>query len=162
MSEVVVRLGHHAVAIELPEHLLNDGILNGLKGDMSPAGGDERIIVSATGDRSYKLTSDDGASETGLKRGAVLERLLARLAARFTEKAGVPVLRAAAVSWDNSAVLLAGPAACGKSSLAAWFVEKGFALLADHQVAIADAAGALSGYPAPFTFAARGADHLVA
>lgn len=162
MSEVLVRLGHHAVAIELPTHLLSDGILNGLCGDAPAAGGHERIVVSTMSDGSYAIAADDGTRETGLKRGAVLERLLARLATRFTERAGLPMLKSAAVSWGDSAVLLAGPEACGKSSLAAWFIEKGFALIADDQVAVVDAAGALCGYRAPLTFAADGADHLVA
>lgn len=160
MSEVVVRLGPCAVAIELPDHLLDDGILTSLKGDAPLSGDSERIIVSQAGDRSYVLQGHGGLMETGLKRGAVLERLRACLAARLAEKAGVPVLRAAALKWGDGAVLLAGPAACGKSSLAAWFVEKNFALIADDQVAVVDGMGALGGYPAPFTFAADAADHL--
>lgn len=161
MSEVVVRLGHHTVAIELPDQLLNDGILTSLKSDVPPAGIDERIIVSAVGDRSYALQGGHGPREDGLKRGALLERLLARLAEGFARKAEVPVLRAAAVGWADGAVLIAGPEASGKSSLAAWFIETGFALIADDQVAITDAEGTVSGYPAPLAFAAGDADHLI-
>lgn len=162
MSEIVVRLGHHAVAIELPGHLLSDGILTSLKSD-APATTSiaERIIVSETGNGSFELATDGGLRQAGLKRGALLERLLSYLADRFARVARGPVLRAAAVSWSDSAVLLAGPEACGKSSLAAWFIENGFALVGDDELAIVDAAGSLSGYPTPFTFAAGGADHLV-
>jgi glycosyltransferase involved in cell wall biosynthesis len=162
MSEVVVRLGHHKVAIELPEHLLSDGILASLKSDVPAAGVDERIIVSVAGDRSYALQGHGGSREGGLKRGALLNRLLASVADRATKMAGTPVLRAAAVSWGDGAVLIAGPARSGKSSLAAWFVEKGFALIGDDRVALVDATGSLAGYLAPFTFAADAADHLVA
>lgn len=160
MSEIIVQLGQHVVAVELPDHLLGDGILNSLKRDAPFRGNDERIVVSEAGDRSYVLAGEGGLLEAGLKRGAMLERLRACLTTRLAERAGVPVLRAAAVKWGDGAVLLAGPEACGKSSLAAWFVEKGFALIADDQVAIVDEAGSLAGYPAPFTFAAAGADHL--
>lgn len=163
MSEVVVRLGHHTVAIELPEHLLSDGILASLKSDVPQAGVDERIIVSMASDRSYALQGGHGPEEEdGLKRGALLERLLARLAGTFARKAQVPVLRAAAVGWADGAVLIAGPEASGKSSLAAWFIETGFALIGDDQVAITDALGTVSGYPAPLAFAAGDADHLIA
>lgn len=161
MSEVVVRLGHHTVAIELPDHLLSDGILASLKSDEPAADADERIIVSAATDRSYALQGGDGPQEDGLRRGALLERLLARLAGTFSRMARVPVLRAAAVGWADGAVLIAGPEASGKSSLAAWFIEAGFALIADDQVAVTDAQGTVSGYPAPLAFAASDADHLV-
>ncbi|QIG48185.1 glycosyltransferase [Nordella sp. HKS 07] len=161
MSEVIVQLGQHTVAIELPHHLLSAGLLTSLKRDATFSGGDERIVVRDAGDRSYVLTGDGGLREAGLKRGDVLERLRACLATRLAEKAGVPILRAAAVKWGDGAVLLAGPEACGKSSLAAWFVEKGFALIADDQVAVVDDAGSVGGYPAPFTFAADAAAHLV-
>lgn len=162
MNEVVVRLGHHTVAIELPDHLLGDGLLTSLKSEAPAAGIDERIIVGEEADRSYSLQGHGAPREGGLKRGALLNRLLASVADRLTERAGVPVLRAAAVSWGDGAVLIAGPERSGKSSLAAWFVEKGFALIGDDRVAVVDATGALAGYPAPFTFTADAADHLVA
>jgi len=162
MNEVVVRLGHHTAAIELPDHLLGDGLLTSLKSEAPVAGIDERIIVGEEADRSYSLQGHGAPREGGLKRGALLNRLLASVADRLTERAGVPVLRAAAVSWGDGAVLIAGPERSGKSSLAAWFVEKDFALIGDDRVAVVDAAGALAGYPAPFTFAADAADHLVA
>lgn len=161
MNEVVVRLGHHTVAIELPAHLLGDGILASLQSDLPVTGSDDRIIVGDEGDRSFTLRGPDGPNESGLKRGALLNRLLVSVADRLTDKAGVPVLRAAAVSWDDSAVLIAGPESSGKSSLAAWFVEKGFALIGDDRVAILDPQGLLAGYPAPLAFAADAADHLV-
>jgi glycosyltransferase involved in cell wall biosynthesis len=162
MNEVVVRLEHHTVAIELPDHLLGDGLLSSLKNEAPVAEIDERIIVGEEADRSYSLQGHGAPREGGLKRGALLNRLLASVADRLTERAGVPVLRAAAVSWGDGAVLIAGPERSGKSSLAAWFVEKGFALIGDDRVAVVNAAGALAGYPAPFTFAADAADHLVA
>src|SRR6185295_8508197 len=55
---------------------------------------------------------------------------------------------------------IAGPEGCGKSSLAAWFVEKGFTLIADRQVAVMDGVDLLAGYRTPFAFRASGADHL--
>jgi len=111
MSEIIVQLGQHVIAIELPHHLLSVGLLTSLKRDAPFSGSDERIVVSEAGCRSYLLTGDGGPREAGLKRGAVLECLRACLATRLAEKAGVPVLRAAAVRWGDGAVLLAGPQA---------------------------------------------------
>ncbi|MGJ4856154.1 glycosyltransferase [Labrys sp. La1] len=50
-----------------------------------------------------------------------------------------PVLRAAAVAYDGKVVLIAGPPGCGKTSLVAWLVEKGFQFLADDLVCLGDA-----------------------
>ncbi len=160
-SEIVARLGERAIAITLPRTLLADGILASLANGVPHTAIDERIVVSEAGDRSFALQVGDRRREDGLKRGALLERLLAGLAERFAEMAQAPLLAAAAVSWGDGGVLIAGPKASGKSSLAAWFVEKGFALIADDQVALVDDAGSLAGYPAPFAFAADAAQHLV-
>jgi hypothetical protein len=160
MSEVVVRLGHHSIAIELPDHLLRDGILTSLERNLPLPSVDERIVVSEASDRTFALEIGGRHREAGLKRGALYARLLDGLSARFVETAQVPVLEAAAVGWGDGAVLIAGPSACGKSSLAAWFIEKGFALIADKQVAIVDGVRELGGYQAPLTFPATGADHL--
>lgn len=50
-----------------------------------------------------------------------------------------PVLRAAAVAHEGKVVLIAGPPGCGKTSLAAWLVDKGFRFLADDLVCLGDA-----------------------
>lgn len=160
MSEVVVRLGHHGIAIELPDHLLRDGILTSLDRGLPLSPVNERIVVSEASDRTFALAIGDRHKQAGLKRGALINHLLRCLADRFSEMAQVPVLRAAAVGWGDGSVLIAGPEACGKSSLAAWFIEKGFALIGDNQIAVVDGAAALAGYCAPLTFSAARADHL--
>ena len=161
MSEVAIRLGHHTVAITLPDHLLRDGVLNGLKNAVSMTAVDERIVVSEDIDHTFAFQIGSRHREAGLKRGALLERILEYLAGEFAELARVPVFRAAAVSWNDGAVLIAGPEGSGKSSLAAWFIENGFAFIADNQVAVLDGNGSLAGYSAPLAFSAIGASHLV-
>lgn len=160
MSEVVIRLGHHSVALTLPGRLLNDGILSSLKNTPSTTA-DGRIVVSEGAGHTFAFQAGSRHREDGLNRGALLERILKYLADEFAESAEVPVLRAAAVSWNDGAVLIAGREACGKSSLAAWFIEKGFAFIADNQVAVLDRNGSLAGYSAPLAFPATGASHLV-
>lgn len=54
-----------------------------------------------------------------------------------------PVLRAAAVAIAGKAVLIAGPPGCGKTGLAAWFVERGFEFLADDLLCIGDDASGI-------------------
>lgn len=160
MSDVVIRLGHHSIALTFPDHLLSDGILSSLKNTPS-ATVDERIVVSEEADHTFMFQAGSRHKEDGLNRGALLERLLKYLADVFAERSDVPVFRAAAVSWNDGAVLIAGPEACGKSSLAAWFIENGFAFIADNQVAVLDGSGSLAGYSAPLAFSATGASHLV-
>lgn len=161
MSDIFIRLGHHAVAITLPEHLLTDGVFGSLELGPSRGAADEKLIISQAANGSFTLQAGSSRPESGLKRGALLTRILDFLAATFSERAQVPVLGAAAVCRSDGALLIAGPEGCGKSSLAAWFIEKGFSIIADSQVAIMDDSGALAGFPAPLSFAAKGADHLV-
>ena len=161
MSDFVVRLGQRAIAVSLPAALLEGGIFANLGNGSSTSSVDRRIIVSQAADRSFVIDIDGGRQEAGLTRGAALTRLLDYLAAGFAETAQVPVIAAAAVGWGDGAVLIAGPEACGKSSLAAWFVEKGFTLIADRQIAVTDGVDLLAGYRTPFAFRASGADHLM-
>lgn len=162
MTDVVVRLGHHSVAITLPEHLLRDGVLGSLAQTPAATAAHERLIVSEAPDRSFVLKIGRRRPEAGLKRGPLALRLLDVLAERFAAKAQAPVLSAAAVKRGGGAILIAGPEGCGKSSLAAWLIEKGFAFIADKQVALLDETGTLAGYPTPLSFAAADAAHLLA
>ena len=74
------------------------------------------------------------------------------LGAAFTpllQQRGLVTLHAAAVQWRAGAVLLLGPSALGKSSLAAALVQRGHALLADDITAVAlDANGRPLALPA--------------
>jgi hypothetical protein len=160
MTELVIQLGQHAIALTLPGHLLADGIFASLKQASASSAISEKVVISEAPDRSFALKIGTEPAETGLKRGQLLIRLLDGLARAFALKAQVPVLRAAAVKRGDGALLIAGPRSCGKSSLAAWFIEKGFSLIADDQVAVLNETGSLGGYPTPLAFAAQEASHL--
>lgn len=160
MTELVIQLGQHSIALSLPAHLLADGIFASLKQASAPSVISEKVVISEAPDRSFALKIGSGPQESGLKRGQLLIRLLDGLAREFALKAQVPVLSAAAVKRGDGAILIVGPPSCGKSSLAAWFIEKGFALIADDQVAVLDDQGSLGGYPTPLAFAAQEASYL--
>ncbi|WP_162914504.1 glycosyltransferase [Taklimakanibacter lacteus] len=160
MSDIVVRLGERSIAVALPQSLLADGILAGLATGSAAAAGDRTIIVSQTAERSFAIDVDRRRLEAGLTRGRVCARLLDILATQFAEIEQVPVLSAAAVGWGDGSVLIAGAPGSGKSSLAAWFIEKGFSLIGDNQIAVVDGVAALAGYRAPLTFSAASAGHL--
>ena len=69
--------------------------------------------------------------------------------APLLQQRGLVTLQAAAVQWQAGAVLLLGPSAFGKSSLAAALVQRGHALLADDLTAVAlDAGGKPLALPA--------------
>ena len=53
-------------------------------------------------------------------------------------------LHAGAVGWNGRSILIPGQSGAGKSSLTAWFVDKGFAYLTD-ELAILTADGAVAG-----------------
>jgi hypothetical protein len=161
MADIVIRLGQCSVAIAIPEYLLQDGILGSLHQVSAATSVDKKIVISEGAGRSFVLRMGRLSPETGLTRGRLLIRLLDVLADQFAAAAQVPTLKAAAVGRGDGAILIAGPDACGKSSLAAFFLEKGFAFIADNQITILDETGSLAGYPAPLSFPAAGADHLV-
>ena len=160
MSEIAVRLGEVTIAITLPHSLLEDGIISSLGADAAGTVSNDKIIITQAPDRSFAIAASGRDQESGITRGKIAERLLHALAGRFAELARVPVLRGAAVGWGDGAIFIAGPPACGKSSLAAWFIEKGFTLIGDDQVAVADGATTLAGYHGPLVFPAASVDHL--
>jgi len=67
--------------------------------------------------------------------------------AALLHQRGILVLHAAAMRVGQGAVLFAGASTSGKSSLAAWFHQRGFEVLADDLCAIDDAGRLLPGPP---------------
>jgi hypothetical protein len=81
----------------------------------------------------------------GLSRSETLiqisEIVASRLAAHTTD--GV-ALHAGAVGWGGRSILIPGQSGAGKSSLTAWFADKGFAYLTD-ELAVVTADGGVAG-----------------
>ena len=81
--------------------------------------------------------------------GDVASTFVSAALAPCLQQRGVATLHAAAVAGQGGAVLLLGPSAVGKSSLAAALVERGHALLADDVTGVAlDAGGQPLALPA--------------
>jgi len=97
---------------------------------LKPAGHDRYAIVE--GHRENLTVA------SGLDRSEALiqisEIVASRLAAHTT--AGV-ALHAAAVAWNGRSILIPGQSGAGKSSLAAWFTDKGFSYLTDELAVLA-------------------------
>ena len=82
-----------------------------------------RYLVTDGKDILVEPLGGDADDVTAFFLGAAFAPLL--------QQRGVVTLQAAAIEWQAGAVLLLGPSALGKSSLAAALVQRGHALLAD-------------------------------
>ena len=104
------------------------------------------IAAEAEGRYSIREGSKPAALMSGLSRADALiqisEIVASRLAAHLTN--GV-ALHAGAVGWNGRSILIPGQSGAGKSSLTAWFVDKGFAYLTD-ELAVLTADGAVAGF----------------
>lgn len=120
---------------------------------MSPHGsqptGRARIAETAPG--RFALVIDERPAVGDLTRGDVVARLAAELTGAAAHPAGTVALKAAAVGWNDKAILIVGADGAGKSALAAWLIDKGFAYLADNSVVLSPT-GDVSGFPGPLGF----------
>ena len=143
-----------SVAVSAPESIAGD-IAGFFKLTLEGGDLDARIhhaVVSEEAPDRYALHYEGKRFAADCPRGDLLHEL-SRLAGRELSFArrGVP-LNAAAVGWEGRTILVVGPDGGGKSSLAAWLVEKGFAYIADSEVSLLDESGTLAGFPGPLSF----------
>jgi hypothetical protein len=160
---LTVRLGGGDLTIEVAPQLFGDVAsffpLAELHRLQAPNPPDARIIEQPADRFALIVVGDPEIG--GLTRGEVMLALLAWITRRLPFAAsGVP-LRAAAVGWNGRAILIPGAPGAGKSALAAWFVEQGFAYLADDVSVLGDDATTVAGLAAPLVFA-RADGHLAA
>ena len=112
------------------------------------------MVIREDAPGRFAIDRDGVPIAADLRRGDVLDRLAA-LAGRDGVPAGRDIpLAAAAVAWEGKAVLIVGDPGSGKSSLAAWFVEQGFAYVADTDVRLLDDAATVAGFAGPLSFRA--------
>jgi hypothetical protein len=110
----------------------------------------------------YSLRVNDGAAAENLTRGDIIARLVSDVAVEMPLAAGAIALKAAAVGWNEKAILIVGHERSGKSALAAWLIDKGFAYLADNSVALSAEDERLTGFPGPAAFDPARLSHLAA
>ena len=123
-----------------------------------PAG--RRVVITEGSSGRYTLAAGSGPPVEGLARGEVIQRLATTIGRdAFLDGPGV-ALRAAAVGWAEKALLILGADGGGKSSLAAWFIEKGFAYLADDTIVLPAAPGTIAGFPGPLAFKPETLSHV--
>jgi hypothetical protein len=110
--------------------------------------------ITETGSGRFTLVIDDRPAQEDLSRGEIIARLAAEVAAEAPLAEGAITLKAAAVGWNEKAILIVGPAGAGKSALAAWLIDKGFAYLADDSVVLPSEGGVV-GFPGPIALGGR-------
>ncbi len=94
------------------------------------------LHVRQIADNQWVLSHDGMPDTAPQAHGEVFRAIEDRLWAirKIHCDTGDVFLRASAVSWGETAILIVGPENSGRSFLTAWMVEKGFALISDQIV----------------------------
>ena len=108
-----------------------------------------RCVVADSKNDGLSLTINGTVVSSKLTNATLLSELAKRLANSCNLPANRQRIHAAAVGWTDKAILIAGEAGAGKSTLAAWLIEKGFSYIADDEVVIDNDDAAIMGFPAP-------------
>jgi hypothetical protein len=83
---------------------------------------------------------------TGLTRDEVAAFVMEAVAGNLARgRIGAVALRAGGVAWQGHGIIVAGPSGSGKSSLAAWLVDRGFDYLSDELMLLREADGRVAG-----------------
>jgi glycosyltransferase involved in cell wall biosynthesis len=118
------------IGITLPISLYDDPILGNLGGGSERAEQHYELVISEEAFGTYTIKRGRFKHERNLKRGALLRRVLQILEECFVNSTD-NTLSASAVAFKNNAAVLVGK---GKTSIAAWLIEKGFQYVADETV----------------------------
>lgn len=149
MAQVTVSLHDQIVEISCPPALRER--LQALFGDSEPVPGAVRRFITIAGEETggYSIESEHGKPATGLAWPDLVTHVLEEVVRSLVYDLSTAVaLHAASVGRAGSMVLLPGKSGTGKSTLAAWFVERGFDYLSD-ELAILDQNGTLTGFRRP-------------
>ncbi|GLS23898.1 hypothetical protein GCM10007874_69190 [Labrys miyagiensis] len=117
---------------------------------------EEILHLRAAGSDTFKIEYCGHLLWEGLTWPGLLTVLCGELEHLVAVRMRDAAVRAAAVRGSNRSVLILGPAGCGKTELALWFIRQGFTYLADNFVSLAtqhsnlrDERNAISPLPLP-------------
>lgn len=148
MKQIRLALHDQAVEVCCPASILSD--LQLMLGDCVAPDASPRHHVSVVEDDDGRYTVSGGVDPAveGLTRGDLPTFLMETvLRALIYDLAGGVALHAGLVGWHGASVLVAGPTGSGKSSIVAWFVEKGFRYLSDEVAVLLPGGAELLGLP---------------
>ncbi len=149
LKTVLVSLRDQSVELRLPSDWGRDVQL--LFGSSGPTTTEPCALVTVTAENGGRYAIREACApekpSSGLSRPQTLiqlsEIVASRLAAHTTNAVA---LHAGAVGWSGRSILIPGNSGAGKSSLTAWFVDRGFDYLTD-ELAVLTADGAVAGLP---------------
>ena len=154
MLPVLIAFHDRAFAVEAPAAMARDiAAFFQLCAPESAPAAPVPVQVAEGGDGRFTLAIAGRPLAGNLLRGEVIQRLARAIGEDTFIAPPHVVFAAAAVGWGERAVLILGLGTSGKSSLAAWFVENGFAFFADDSVVIGSERE-VAGFPAPITLPA--------
>ncbi len=93
------------------------------------------IVIGDDGEGLYSVQVDRRPVVRGASAELALDVALDQVVrSLITDVDDAVALHAAAVAWDNRAILIAGPTGAGKTTMAGWFAARGFSFLSDEIV----------------------------
>jgi len=116
------------------------------------SGAEAHIELSLDEDETHQFTLKEGGapSLTTVSFSAMAEWVVSRVGFHLADKSrGGALLHAAAVRWQDRAVVLPGKIGAGKTTLACWLVAHGFGYLSDEFVFVQSEQDRLSAFPRP-------------
>jgi hypothetical protein len=137
-----------AVCLHYPASLcpMVDVMFGALRSEGAEAG--HGVVVAEDGDGRFSIARDGEVPVSSLTReeisGFLMEQVIWSLTADI---AGMLALHAGAVALNGKAILIPGRSGVGKSSLTAWFADKGFDYLSDEITALAGPPAEIAGLP---------------
>ena len=146
LRRLVLSLHDQAIEIRYPARF--EGDIRVLFGSIAPTRirPSARISIRRRNKKGFSIELDGERRKSGLKRGELLteiaEEVIRVLALKTTSAVA---LHAGAVGWNGQSIIFPGPSGVGKSSLAAWFTDKGFSYLSD-ELCTLDQAGNVTGF----------------
>lgn len=139
---MIFACAHCTIGITLPQELRDDPILSNLGNTNIKSKQHTKLEILAENDGTFAIKFGNRKTEGSFKRGALLHRVLALLDESF----GNSSLNASAVALNGRAAIFVGH---GKSSIAAWLIEKGFKYVADKKLSLGEK---LHGLACPLQF----------
>lgn len=145
-----VVLHDQAVELDYPRSLAHDleRLLGG--GDRAGPASTCRIVISEDQDGHFSIAAGAETKRTGFERGEILNLAMDEIVHRLVvDLSSAMAMHAGAVGWRDASILLAGPTGAGKTSLTAWFIDRGFDYITDELVVVPERSTDVTGFPRP-------------